>query len=65
MIVGEEEEVVFFIASRNAPNGVMKGLASSILGMFQGEREGLEDVEERSEEGEVGKMEMKSRLCSG
>jgi hypothetical protein len=41
--------------SRNTPNGVMKGLASSILGMFQGERDGLEDVEERSEEGEVGK----------
>ena len=32
----------------------MKGLASSILGMFQGERDGLEDVEEGSEEGEVG-----------
>jgi len=41
--------------SRNTPNGVVKALASSILGMFQGEREGLEDVEEGSEEGEIGK----------
>jgi hypothetical protein len=32
----------------------MKGLASSILGMFQREGDVLEDVEERSEEGEVG-----------
>lgn len=41
--------------SRNTPNGVVKGLASSILGMFHGEKEGLEDVEERSEEGEIVK----------
>lgn len=43
--------------SRSVPNGVAKGLASSILGMFQGEneKEGLEDVEEGSEEGEIVK----------
>jgi hypothetical protein len=32
----------------------MMGLASSILGMFQRERDVEEDVEERSEEGDVG-----------
>lgn len=42
-------------SSRNmAPNGVAKGLAASVLGMFQ-DKDGLEDVEERSEEGENGK----------
>jgi hypothetical protein len=41
-------------SSRNmAPNGVVKGLAAGILGMFSGERDGLEDVEEKSEEGEL------------
>jgi len=45
-------------SSRNMmPNGITnaKGLASGILGMFINEKEGLEDVEERSEEGENGK----------
>jgi hypothetical protein len=42
-------------SSRNMPpNGVVKGLAASVLGMFQ-DKDGLEDVEERSEEGENGK----------
>ena len=37
-----------------APNGPVKGLAATVLGMFQ-DKDGLEDVEERSEEGENGK----------
>jgi hypothetical protein len=32
------------------PNGVVRGLAAGILGMFSGERDGLEDVEEKSDE---------------
>ena len=41
-------------SSRNMPpNGVVKALPATVLGMFQ-EKEGLEDVEERSEEGENG-----------
>ena len=44
-------------SSRNTmPNGMVKGLAATVLGMFS-EKEGLEDVEERSEEGENGKEE--------
>ena len=43
------------LSSQNTmPNGTVKGLAATVLGMFS-EREGLEDVEERSEEGENGK----------
>ena len=44
-------------SSRNAmPNGMVKGLAATVLGMFS-EKDGLEDVEERSEEEENGKGE--------
>ena len=37
-------------SSRNMTNGHVKGLAAGLLGMFKNEE--LEDVEERSEEGE-------------
>jgi len=43
-------------SSRNmAPNGIVKGLAANVLGIFQ-DKDGLEDVEERSDESENGKL---------
>ena len=45
-------------SSRNTiPNGTAKGLVATVLGMSS-EKEGLEDVEERSEEGENGNEEL-------
>jgi AMP deaminase len=40
------------------PNGTTNGLPPGVLGMFSGEKEGLEDVEERSEEGEDGERQI-------
>ena len=55
----------YFHSVKECAEWVYEGVGIEYFGDVSGRQGGIGGCEERSEEGEVGKMEMKSRLCSG